>query len=155
MTRKKFKIFIAIIISSMLNGCAGNNKFASDTEFSKLEDEQLLTYEIMEDKGYITKTKSPNLALGLSFLPAVGSIYSGNYKSSFLDILFYPYTLLFMPYLNYNHTQYEAYYRSKQDLRAKALRSYKKLDYLFEKKIITEEQYKLYKSNIIGKYTIE
>lgn len=155
MLKKLNKIFIIIFISIFIINCAGNNRYASDTGFSKLEDGQLVTYDIMEDKGYLTKTKSPNTALGLSFIPMVGTIYAGNYKSSFLDILFYPYTLLFMPYINYNHTQYETFYRTKEELKLKMYNQLKKIDKLLKNGHITKNEHSIYQAQIIGKYNIE
>ena len=126
-----------------LFGCAAGLTYTQQREMEGYKAKRLAVQE-----------KSPGTATVLGLFLGCGSFYTRQYALGFVDLLFWPLSILWDP-INGNRGAHRInYYATKENVAAEMEEEVKKLDYDLEDNTITERQYILKKRRIEQKYSV-
>jgi hypothetical protein len=135
---KKIIIFTAVFAS----GCA--------TGLNSMQHQELLGYEA---KGLAIEEKSTGTATALGFLPGGGSFYTRQYGLGVLNLLVWPYSVLWDPISGYNGAQEINYHATVANCSKLKNTDMSDLDNLLMTKQVDNGQYMLKKRVIENKYS--
>ncbi len=136
--KKTIIVFAAILTS----GCASG--------LNTTQHQELLGYEA---KGLVIEEKSTGTAAILGLLPGGGSFYTRQYGAGVLDLLLWPYSVLWDPINGYNGAQEINYHASVANCSKLKNTDMSNLDALLMTKQVDNSQYILKKHAIDNKYS--
>lgn len=141
----KAKYYVSIFLCLMMfSGCA--------TGLNSHQDRQVAEYK---SKGQYVQEKDSTLAAVLGILPGGESFYTGHYGYGFVNLLFWPLSILWDPISGYNGAEVTNYYATKVTTKRYMKKEIKNLDNDLEDDKITEKEYILKKREIEDKYAVE
>jgi len=132
---KKLTILLLLI---MLTGC--------------LTTQQEAQYVEMKAAGFEVQEKSPELAAGLGVLPGIGGFYVGRIGWGVFDLLLWPYSIIWDPFIGYHGARDRNYKATLANIRAKKRKDLQDLDDLRLADKVTMEEYEKRKILINKKY---
>jgi uncharacterized membrane protein len=127
----KIKLGVLCLIGVVLfsTGCATiNSRQKSELEAMKAED-------------VYVEEKSPGTATALGFLLGGGSFYTRQYGLGVVDLLLWPWSILWDPIAGYEGAQVINYDESKRNAKRHMEKEIDALDEKIDRKEITDEQY--------------
>ena len=131
-----------IIATLILTGCASG--------ISSMQQQELTGYEA---KGLAVQEKSTSTATALGFLPGGGSFYTRNYGFGVLNLLTWPYSILWDPISGYNGAQEINYHATLANVNKLKDNDIAELENLLMTQQLDNNQYLFKKHEIERKYS--
>jgi hypothetical protein len=135
---KKTIVFITFLIS----GCA--------TGINSMQHQELLGYEA---KGLAIQEKSTATATALGILPGGGSFYTRNYGFGVVNLLLWPFSVLWDPVSGYNGAEEINYHATVANANKQKDTEISNLDTLLMTQQLDNTQYILKKRQVEQKYS--
>ena len=142
---KHLKLASYLVIAAFiipLFGCAAGLTHTQKNEMEGYKAKRLAVQE-----------KSPGTAAVLGLFLGGGSFYTRQYGLGFVDLLFWPLSILWDPVNGSRGAQLINYYSTKAYIQTEMDKEIRKLDYDLEDNTITERQYILKSRRIQRKYS--
>ncbi len=128
MKRTMFGI-VALGIGLGVTGCAGLNST------------QRAEYSAMKAERVDVQEKNPGTAAVLGILPGGGSFYTRQWGLGIVDLLLWPFSILWDPIAGYNEAEMINYTASRDQVRRIVKKEIAELDALLDEKKISQEEY--------------
>lgn len=109
----------------------------------------------MKAEDMYVEEKSPGTATALGFLLGGGSFYTRQWGLGVVDLLLWPFSILWDPIAGYEGAQVINYSESQFNAKHHMKREISALDEKIERKEITDEQYRRERKKIEEKYSFE
>lgn len=139
------RLFIALLFSSvgLSAGCSGLNTL------------QRAEYQVMKDKGMAVEEKNPNVAAALGLLPGCGSFYTRQLTLGVVDLLFWPASILWDPFVGYSGAEVINYDVSRAYAKKHKEKELADLEHLKEDNRITQAEFIDRRRSIDSKYNFD
>ena len=98
-------------------------------------------YQAMKASGVAVEEKSPGTAAALGVLPGCGSFYTRQYGMGVVDLLLWPYSILWDPIIAYNEAKMINYSVSRSHAKKLKSQQLADLDRQLEEKQISQEEF--------------
>jgi uncharacterized membrane protein len=95
---------------------------------SPLTATQKVEYQAFKEKGLLIEQKSPKAAVGLGFLPGLGSFYGEEYGYGIVNLFLWPVSVMWDPISGYNASRQVNYQVTKASLEMRMGGELAKLD---------------------------
>lgn len=135
------KKIIIVFAAVLIGGCASG--------LNSMQHQELLGYE---SKGLAIEEKNAGIATALGLLPGGGSFYTRQYGLGVLNLLTWPYSVLWDPISGYNGAQEINYHATVANCSKLKNTDMSDLDALLMTKQVDHDQYMLKKRAIENKY---
>lgn len=139
---KKQPVIALCLASTLFTGCA-----------SGLNSMQSQEYKTWESKGLLVKEKDPGTAAALGILPGGGSFYVGEVGLGIVNLLMWPWSVLWDPVSGSNGAKSDNYYATKSLVERKQNAELRDLDDKLTLKKIGNEEYIKMKRYVETKYS--
>jgi len=139
----KKTILTTVMAILLFTGCA--------SKITTVQQKELNTFE---ERGLLVEEKSVTAAAWLGLLPGGGSFYTRNYLVGTLNLLLWPYSVLWDPFSGYNGAESLNYEVTKMQVEKSEKKELLQLQRKMEDKTISEEEYLTQKRQIEDKYEI-
>jgi len=120
-----------------------------------LNSRQKSEFQAMKAADLHVEEKSPGTAIALGFLPGGGSFYTRQWGLGILDLLLWPFSILWDPIAGYEAALVINYDESKHHAKRNLQKEMNALDERVERKEITDEQYRRERKKIEQKHTFD
>ena len=143
--KMKKNIITVLLLGALapgLTGCA-----------SGLNSVQSSEYKTWESKGLLVKDKDPSTGAVLGILPGGGSFYAGEVGYGILNLLMWPWSILWDPVSGSNGAKSDNYFATKAVIEKKQTTEIRQLDDQLALKKISNEDYVKMKHDIEAKYS--
>jgi len=122
------------------------------TACNSLNSAQQAEYDSMIEAGYQVQEKSPGLGAVLGILPGGGSFYTRDWALGVVDLLVWPYSIFWDPFVGYENSKYLNYQETKRNMNRKRKFDLDELEEKYLRKEMTQDDYKVEKIVIKRKY---
>ena len=109
----------------------------------------------MESDNVAVKEKSPGTGAALGILPGCGSFYTRQWGMGIVDLITWPFSILWDPISGYNGAKELNYDVSRENVKKLKKKEMEDLDQKLEGKKISAEEYALQARKIDKKYTYD
>jgi len=142
--KKVFFVLVVLCACFFMVGCA-----TGITSYQKRE------YEKYRAMGLAAEEKNVALAAGLGILPGGGSFYTRNYGLGVLNLLLWPYSILWDPISGKDGANYINYYATKTQIKILKKNELRSLEEQLKNGEITITKYILEREKLRKKYSID
>lgn len=134
-------IFLILAAAFISSGCASG--------ITSIQSQELKSYQA---KGFYAEEKSVGTAAGFGILPGGGSFYTRNYGLGVVNLLFWPFSVLWDPISGANGAESLNYAATKANVEKLRRNELRNLDEQLALKQIDSSQYILAKNELDRKY---
>ena len=136
---------LAVGVLGILFGCSGCG----------MNSRQEAELRAMESDHVAVTEKSPGTGAALGILPGCGSFYTRQWGLGIVDLLLWPFSVLWDPIAGYEEAKAINYDVSRDNVKRLKKKDMDELDRQLEDKKITQEEYTLASRKIEKKYTYD
>lgn len=136
---KSRRVALALLSAVVLSGCGLNSR--QEAELRAMQNDHVAVTE-----------KSVGTAAALGILPGCGSFYTRQWGLGIVDLLLWPFSILWDPIAGYSEAKMINYDVSRENVKGLKKKAITELDRQLEDKKITQETYTLEVRKIEKKY---
>ena len=108
---------------------------------SSLTPHEERVYMEMSRDGHRVEEKDPVLGAFLGLLPGVGSFYTGQIGWGVFDLLLWPYSMIWDPFIGYENSQWRNFQATKAKIRRQRKNELEELDRQLLSEAIDQKEY--------------
>lgn len=136
-------IAVVMMVGILGVGCA--------TGLNSMQKQEYMEYKA---NGLLVEEKSPGLAAALGILPGGGSFYTRNYGVGIVNLLFWPWSILWDPISGHDGAEFINYYVTKASISKNMRRDVQNLDDKLLTGTVNNDQYLRMKRAIEQSYSL-